>query len=128
MKVLVDTHAWIWFAIGDSNLSAAARSIIEDPNNEKLISPASYWEIAIKISIGKFATSKPYDQFVQHAITGQGFSILPILPSHTLALISLPFHHRDPFDRLLVAQSLVEQIPLVSIDAKLDAYSIQRLW
>jgi PIN domain nuclease of toxin-antitoxin system len=128
MRVLLDTHAWLWFVVGDNRLSPAARSCIEDPGNEKLVSPASYWETAIKISIGKVTTPQPYDRFVEHAIAGQGFSLLPILPAHVSALISLPFHHRDPFDRLLVAQSLVERIPMVSIDATLDAYSIQRLW
>jgi PIN domain nuclease of toxin-antitoxin system len=128
MRVLLDTHAWLWFVLGDNSHSPTARSLIEDPGNEKLISPASYWETTIKISIGKFTLPQPYDQFIGHAIVGQGFSLLPILPEHTAALISLPFHHRDPFDRLLVAQALIEQIPLVSMDESLDAYTIQRRW
>jgi len=128
MRVLLDTHAWLWFVLGDNALSSAARSLIEDPGNDKLISPASYWETAIKISLKKYALPQPYEQFIDHATTGQGFVVLPILPSHTAALIALPMYHRDPFDRLLVAQSLVEGIPLVSHDAQLDAYGIQRLW
>lgn len=128
MKVLLDTHAWLWFVLGDKMLSPKARSLIEDSGNEKFLSPASFWETAIKISIGKYTLPMPYDQFIQHAIAGQGFSLLPILPGHTSGLIALPFHHRDPFDRLLVAQALTEPIPLISIDATLDAYSIQRLW
>jgi PIN domain nuclease of toxin-antitoxin system len=128
MRVLLDTHAWLWFVLGDKSLSATARSLIEDPSNEKLISPASFWETAVKISIGKYTLPTPYDQFIQHAIVGQGFSILPISTGHTAALIALPFHHRDPFDRLLVAQSLTEAMPLISTDATLDAYLIQRLW
>jgi PIN domain nuclease of toxin-antitoxin system len=128
MKVLLDTHTWLWFVLGDSSLSPAARSLIEDPANEKIVSPASYWETAIKISIGKYTLPQAYDQFIRHAIAGQGFSVLPILPSHTSALISLPFHHRDPFDRLLVAQSLAEAIPLISNDTIFDAYLVKRLW
>ncbi len=128
MRVLLDTHAWLWFVLGDQAISGKARSIIEDPANEKFISPASFWETAIKISIGKYALPTPYDEFVKHAIAGQGFSILPVLPVHTSALITLPFHHRDPFDRLLVAQALTEPMPLISIDATLDAYGIKRLW
>jgi PIN domain nuclease of toxin-antitoxin system len=128
VRVLLDTHAWLWFVLGDSKLAATARSLIEDPLNEKLISPAFYWETAIKISIGKYSLPQQYDRFIEHAIAGQGFSLLPILPVHTNALIALPFHHRDPFDRLLVAQSLFENMPLISGDAALDAYSIQRIW
>jgi PIN domain nuclease of toxin-antitoxin system len=128
MRLLLDTHAWLWFVLGDQRLSTKARSFIEEAGNDKLISPASYWETAIKVSIGKYALPQPYDLFVQHAIAGQGFSLLPILPIHTSALVSLPFHHRDPFDRLLVAQSLAEGLPLISADAVLDAYSVQRIW
>jgi PIN domain nuclease of toxin-antitoxin system len=102
MRVLLDTHAWLWFALGDNSLSAAGRAAIEDPGNEKFISPASYWELAIKISLGKFALTSAYDDFIQHAIDDQGFTILPVQPRHTSTLCSLPFHHRDPFDRLLV--------------------------
>jgi PIN domain nuclease of toxin-antitoxin system len=128
MRLLLDTHAWLWFVLGDKSLSTKARSLVEDPGNDKFLSPASFWETAIKISIGKYSLPMPYDQFIQHAITGQGFLLLPVLPAHTAALIALPFHHRDPFDRLLVAQSLTEPIPLVSVDATLDAYGIQRVW
>ena len=128
MRLLLDTHAWLWFVLGDQSLSPTARALIEDLANEKLISPASYWEVAIKISIGKYALQQPYEQFIRRAIDGQGFVILPVLPSHTEAVCSLPFHHRDPFDRLLVAQALTERISLVSADVVLDAYGVQRLW
>ena len=128
MKLLLDTHAWLWFVLGDDSLTPVARKLIEDPTNDILISPVAYWEIAIKISIGKYHLSEPFEQFIGNAIVGQGFEILPILPQHTTALVSLPFHHRDPFDRLLVAQALTEQVPLLSADAALDAYGVQRLW
>lgn len=127
MTVLLDTHAFLWFVLGDAQLSATSRTHIEDPQNDKRISPASYWEIAIKISIGKYSLPQPYEQFLQQAIDDNGFVILPIEPKHTAALINLPFHHRDPFDRLIIGQALVEQIPVVSGDPVFDAYPITRI-
>lgn len=128
MRLLLDTHTLLWFALGDPQLTRTARGLIDDPLNDKCLSPASYWEIAIKISVGKYALGAPYDVFMRNAIQGNGFQVLPIEVRHTSALISLPFHHKDPFDRLLIAQSLVEKIPIVSNDATLDAYGINRLW
>ena len=128
MKLLLDTHSWLWFVLGDASLSAAARSLIEDPANEKLISPVSYWEVAIKVSLGKYRLPQPYAQFIDAAIDGQGFPVLPILPRHTAIVSVLPFHHRDPFDRLLVGQAIAEDISLLSNDAALDPYGVRRLW
>jgi PIN domain nuclease of toxin-antitoxin system len=128
VRLLLDTHALLWFYLGDPQLSAAARLAIEDASNAKLVSPASYWELAIKISLGKYILSESYDDFIQHAIVDNGFVILPVMPQHTSTLISLAYHHRDPFDRLLVAQAIVESIPLVSADPVLDLYPITRLW
>lgn len=92
-----------------------------------LISPASYWEIAIKISINKWRLNRAYEEFIDLGLNRYGFQVLPILPAHTARVIGLPFYHRDPFDRLLAAQALVEAIPLVSGDAALDAYGVTRL-
>lgn len=128
MRVLLDTHAWLWFALGDNSLSPAARAAIESPANEKFVSPASYWELAIKIGLGKYALVSTYDQFIRHSIDDQGFAILPVLPRHTAAVCSLPFHHRDPFDRLLVAQALTEAMELISADPELDPYGVRRVW
>jgi PIN domain nuclease of toxin-antitoxin system len=128
VRILLDTHALLWFYMGDTQLSSPARAAIADPGNSKLVSPASYWELAIKISIGKYVLTESYDEFIQHAIFDNGFAILPVEPKHTAALISLPFHHKDPFDRLLVAQAQVEGIPIVSGDAVLGHYPIIRLW
>jgi PIN domain nuclease of toxin-antitoxin system len=128
MRLLLDTHAWLWFVLGDNSLSPTARALIENPAHDKLVSPASYWETAIKISTGKYALPQPFDQFISRAIDGQGFTILPVLPTHAATLSSMPFHHRDPFDRLLAAQSLVERMPIVGNDLALDAYGIQRFW
>jgi PIN domain nuclease of toxin-antitoxin system len=128
MRVLLDTHAMYWYIEGDPQLSATARTVIQDASNEILISPASYWEIAIKISIGKWKLNRTYEEFIDLALNKYGFRVLPILPTHTAMVIGSPFHHKDPFDRLLVAQASVESIPIVSNDAALDAYGIKRLW
>lgn len=128
MKLLLDTHTLLWFALGDVQLSAPARQLIEDTANTKFVSPAAYWEIAIKISIGKYALHEPYETFFDRGIRQNGFFILPIEPRHTNLLTNLPYHHRDPFDRLMVAQAMFEGLALVSADPVLDAYPIQRLW
>ena len=128
MRLLLDTHAFLWFVLNDPQLSAAATALIADPANRIEISPASYWEIAIKIRIGKYALPDPLDVFMERELAVNGFRILHIEPRHTLPLTTLPFHHRDPFDRLLVAQAMTENIPLVSNDSVLDAYPIKRLW
>lgn len=128
MRLLLDTHTLLWFAIDDPSLSQSAKAAILDPANENLVSPASYWEIAIKISVGKLSLHQPYEVFIDACFNQNGFTTLPIEPKHTAALLTLPFHHRDPFDRLLVAQGLVENIPIVSSDKVLDSYSVNRLW
>ena len=128
MKVLLDTHALLWFGLADPQLSSTAASLILDPANEKFVSPASYWEIAIKIKLKKYVLATPYEVFMSDSIDKNGFSNLHIQHKHTAVLTTLPFHHKDPFDRLLVAQAKVENIPIVSNDAVLDAYGITRLW
>jgi PIN domain nuclease of toxin-antitoxin system len=128
VTLLLDTHAFLWFITNDPLLSVAARGLIADPDNEVLVSPASYWETAIKVSIGKYPLSVPYEIFISQGIHGNGFKILPIEPGHTAVLTTMPFHHRDPFDRLLVAQAQVEKISVVSNDLILDLYGITRLW
>jgi PIN domain nuclease of toxin-antitoxin system len=126
--MLLDTHTFLWFVLGDPRLTADAKAAIEEPGNEKLVSPASYWEIAIKISLGKYTLSQPYEEFMERGIAENGFVILPIEPKHTAVLTTLPFHHRDPFDRLIIAQAMVEGIVVVSGDAAFDAYPVTRLW
>jgi PIN domain nuclease of toxin-antitoxin system len=119
-----------WYIEDDPQLSARARTLIQDPTNEILISPASYWEIAIKVSLAKWRLNRPYEEFIDIGLKQYGFLILPILPAHTARLIGLPYPpgHKDPFDRLLVAQALVEQVSIVSADSLLDAYGATRLW
>jgi len=128
VRLLLDTHTFLWFLLDDPHLSIPARDCIVDPTNDIEVSPATYWEIAIKISLGKYELPEPYDVFITREITANDFHILPIEPKHTAVLTTLPFHHRDPFDRLLIAQAMVEDIPIVSIDSVFDAYLIRRLW
>ena len=130
MRLLLDTHAMYRYIEGDTQLSGPAQALIRDASNEILIGPASYWEIAIKLSIGKWRMIRPYEEFIDLALNQYGFQILPILPLHTARLVGLPFppSHKDPFDRLLVAQALAERISIVSADAALDMYGVTRLW
>jgi PIN domain nuclease of toxin-antitoxin system len=128
MTLLLDTHAFLWFVLDAAQLSAPARALIEDPANDVFVSPACYWEIAIKVALGKLDLHSSYDDFMQRGLGENDFAILPIEPRHTSLLTKLPFHHRDPFDRLLVAQASVENLPLVSAEEALDAYGVRRLW
>lgn len=109
-------------------LSPTARSLIGVPDNEINVSPATYWEIAVKIRLHKYKLPEPFQEFMERQIAINRFNILHIEPRHVAPITTLPFHHKDPFDRLLVPQAMVEQIPLVSNDSDLDAYPIRRLW
>ncbi|HYW22343.1 MAG TPA: type II toxin-antitoxin system VapC family toxin [Nodularia sp. (in: cyanobacteria)] len=126
MRQILDTHILIWFVSGDPRISASMRSQIE--NNDNLLSLASVWEMAIKHSIGKLNFQSSFNEFVEQQIIMNGIELLPIIIDHVVVVSSLPLHHRDPFDRLLIAQSIVENIPLLSADQIFDAYPIQRLW
>jgi PIN domain nuclease of toxin-antitoxin system len=128
MKLLLDTHAFLWFVMGSANLSRNARALIESTSNENLISVASLWEMAIKVSLGKLVLAAPFHDLIPQQLNLNGIGLLNINIDQVSLLSTLPFHHRDPFDRLLVAQALAEQMPIVSIDAALDNYGITRLW
>jgi PIN domain nuclease of toxin-antitoxin system len=128
VRLLLDTHTFLWFITNDPRLSATAKAEIADPANDILISPASYWEVAIKISLGKYPLSAPFESFISKSIEDNGFTILPLEPKHAAVLTSLPFHHRDPFDRMIVAQASAENISIVSADALLDRYGVRRIW
>lgn len=128
MKLLLDTHSFLWFVNNSPDLSANARNHIEDITNEVYLSIVSAWEIAIKTSIGKLQIPVPVHLFIPAQMATNDFRLLPIEIAHLGLVASFPFHHKDPFDRLLAAQSLNESMPLVSIDAKLDLYGVQRIW
>jgi PIN domain nuclease of toxin-antitoxin system len=128
VNLLLDTHSFIWFVEDNPSLSSHARRLIEEPTNDVFLSIASVWEMAIKVSLGKLDLSQPFDLFIPNQLLLNDITLLDITVSHTLRVATLPFHHRDPFDRLLIAQSLVEGMPLISIDSIFDAYSVNRLW
>ena len=128
MKLLLDTQTLLWFLLDDHRLSGKAREKISDPDALIFVSPASLWEIAIKISLGKYALPEPFEAFWDEQFLTNDFALLPISVSHAARVVNLPFHHRDPFDRLIIAQSLVEGIPLVSCDILFDHYGVERIW
>jgi PIN domain nuclease of toxin-antitoxin system len=128
VRHLLDTHTLLWYTLANPKLSSTATALILDPANAIVISPASYWEIAIKVSMGKLALQQPFEDFIDACLNKYCFAILPIEPSHASALIRLPFHHKDPFDRMLIAQAIVEAIPVIGGDSAFDAYGIKRLW
>ena len=130
MRILLDTNAVIWYALNEPRLTYAARALIEAPGNEILVSPASFWEIAIKFSIGKLALHQSYKSFLDLCLGPHGFRFLPIEPAHLTRIAALPFPpgHKDPFDRLLIAQAIVEGVPIIGADAAFDAYPVRRVW
>jgi PIN domain nuclease of toxin-antitoxin system len=128
MKSLLDTHTLLWFIAGSASLSAYARTLIEDAANEKFVSIVSIWETAIKVSIGKMSLSAPFDVLFPHQLQINGFELLPVKVEHISFITTLPFHHRDPFDRLLIAQAIEEKMTLVSVDEVFDDYGVTRLW
>lgn len=128
MRVMLDTHAFLWFIMGSGSLSTNARSLIENPVNDRLLSVVSLWEIAIKTSLGKLTLSTPFSELIPAQLKLSGIDVLNIKLDHLSTLTSLPFHYRDPFDRLLSAQALVEELSLISIDAAFDTYGVTRLW
>ncbi|MDZ8068134.1 MAG: type II toxin-antitoxin system VapC family toxin [Nostoc sp. DedQUE08] len=128
MQVLLDTHTLIWFFQGHQSFSDKMRLLIEDQNNEKLISIASVWEISIKQNIGKLSFGLPIKTFIEQQIALNDFNLLSINLDNIDVITTLPLQHRDPFDRILIAQAMVENIPIISADTAFDAYSITRLW
>lgn len=128
MTLLLDTHTCLWFWWDDPQLGPTARDAICDPANRKLVSTASCWEIAIKTSLKKLDLGAPYRGFVHQQMVRNNFELLQITDEHLSELAELPFHHRDPFDRLLIAQAMIENVPLVSRDEEFDQYPIRRVW
>jgi len=128
LRLLLDTHAFLWFVLGDSRLNEPARQRIESLENERLLSIASVWEIAIKVSLGRLEITSPLPDLVARHVEGNAIQLLPVQVSHLDLVSRLPFVHRDPFDRLIAAQSLAEGIPLLSRDSVFDDYGVSRLW
>lgn len=128
MTLLLDTHAILWFWWADPRLSATALTLICDPANRKLVSPATAWEVAIKVSLTKLDLGGPYRGFFPEQMNRTNFEWLPITDDHLAVVVSLPFHHKDPFDRLLISQAAWENIPIVSTDGIFDKYAVTRIW
>ena len=128
MRLLLDTHAFLWFVINDPSLTATARALIADPTNEIFVSPASYWEVAINVSVGKYPLNVPFEKFFAEGVDGNDFLILPIEIRHAAVLASLPMHHKDPFDRTIASQAIADEMPVVSADQAFDLYGVTRLW
>jgi PIN domain nuclease of toxin-antitoxin system len=128
MQILLDTHAFLWFVAGSSKLSPLARRLIEEPTNQRFMSVVSAWEIAIKMNRGKLKVGSSFDQLIPHQLHENDIVLLPIYAEHLSQVTILPLHHRDPFDRLMIAQSIVENIPIISKDSAFDAYRVKRLW
>ncbi|MDY0301281.1 MAG: type II toxin-antitoxin system VapC family toxin [Trichlorobacter sp.] len=128
MRLLLDTHTFLWWISNDPLLSATAKTVISDARNECFLSLASCWEMAIKSSIGKLRLVKPVESFIPEEVIANDFSLLAIDFKHIAKVETLPFYHRDPFDRLLVAQAIVDKMILVSADSRLSEYDIKCLW
>lgn len=127
MKLLLDTHTFLWFIDDSPRLSSRAKALLES-DADLLLSAGSLWEISIKVSAGKLALAQSFDVFVPRQLADNDIEMLPISLAHLGVVSTLPFHHRDPFDRLLIAQAMIEQVPIVGADTAFDAYSVARLW
>ena len=127
MNNLIDTHALIWFLNGDNDLSDKAKKAIEAEDAINFISIASLWEISIKISLGKLELKTPFSK-ISELLDNNGFQILPITFEDTLILSTLPFHHRDPFDRIIISQSLNNKLTIISKDRYFDEYQVALTW
>jgi PIN domain nuclease of toxin-antitoxin system len=128
VRVLLDSHTLIWAVDDPAKLGPTATTTLQNPANELVVSAATVWEIAIKIGVGKFTLSGPYRMWMNQALADLGATLMPIRIDYADVQAGLPEHHRDPFDRLLVAQALVEAIPIVSVDTALDPYGVHGLW
>jgi PIN domain nuclease of toxin-antitoxin system len=126
--VLLDTHVFLWWINDDPRLSGRAREVISDGGNDLLFSAASGWEIAIKAGLGKLKVSGDLGAYLTGQLSENSVQVLPVYLSHTLRVADLPHHHRDPFDRLLVAQALVEKLPLMSADPEISRYPVETVW
>ena len=128
VRYLLDTHTLLWFIAEDEQLSSSGQQLILDSSSEIFISTASLWEIAIKINIGKLALNKPFEQSFPDELDSHGIEILDITVDTLVQLTTLPLHHRDPFDRLIIARAIVEGIPIISKDEAFDLYDVKREW
>lgn len=128
MKLLLDTHAFLWFIAGDAQLDSHARSLIEDMGNERFLSVASVWEVTIKASLGRLVVPMPPSALIRDHVWANAIALLAVIPEHLDVLHGLPYHHKDPFDRLMIAQAFQEGMVLLTKDQALRAYNVQVAW
>jgi len=128
MRFLLDTHTFLWFILDNPKLSPVAKALIENPENSRILSMASIWEMSIKNSIGKLTFEQPFETFLPYQLHLNRIELLDIKLTHALAILNLPHHHRDPFDRLIIAQSMVENLPVITVDSTFKMYPIEILW
>jgi len=128
MKALLDTQVFLWWISDDSRLSSRASAIIKDGNNKLFLSADSGWEIAVKVRLGRLTLPEPLETFVPEQMALNAIESLPIQMSHALHVYTLPDHHRDPFDRMLVAQAQLENLPILSADPQISLYAVETVW
>lgn len=128
MRALLDTSAFLWFVSGSSELSAEARQCIVNSDNDLFLSVGSLWEIAIKTSLGRLQLLSPFNQLFPEQLVENAITILPIEIPHLFKIIDLPFYHRDPFDRLIIGQSIAEDLPVITRDAVFNRYPVRLIW
>ena len=128
MKILLDTHTFLWFIAGDPQLDAYARQLVEEADNERYLSVVSVWEITIKSSLGRLTVPTPPTTLIREHVWANAIDLLAITPEHFDTLHTLPYHHKDPFDRLLIAQAMQEEMLLVTKDRAFSSYNVQVTW
>ncbi len=128
MKLLLDTQSWLWMQAAPERFSPEARDMVDDQDNVLLLSPVSAWEISTKYALGRLTLPIPPAEYVPSRMKSSGVDALPLQHSHALQVAELPWHHRDPFDRLLIAQAQVEGLPILSANRQLAAYDVQVHW
>lgn len=128
MRVLLDTHAFLWWINADARLSEGAREVFTEGDNELLFSVASGWEMAIKAGLGNLTVSGRLGPYISEQLAENAVEVLPISLSHAVGVSDLPDHHRDPFDRLLVSQAVVEGLPILTADPRISRYPVETIW
>ena len=128
VRYLLDTHAHLWFIAEDKQLSSSGQRLILDSSNEIFLSIASLWEISIKVNIGKLVLDEPFERMFPRDLHFHEIEILDITIDHLITFTTLPLHHRDPFDRLIIAQAIVEDMPIIGKDETFDLYNVEREW
>lgn len=128
MKALIDSHAFLWALEGSSRLGSGARTLLDSPDNELYLSLVSIWELAIKTSAGKLDLPQPASRYLEREAATRNVILLPLRIAHMQQMELLPFYHRDPFDRMLVAQAMVEDLVLLTVDRQLARYGVRIIW